>query len=76
MSGWTIAWLVWGGGFVVVEGAALLTRAPDSTLSQHIWRWFRVKDPRPTARTWVLRAGLAAFLVWLLIHLTFGVWPS
>lgn len=76
MSGWTIAWLIWGAAFLAIELPAAFNRRPGDTLSETVWRWFRVKDPRPTAVTWTLRVALAAFLVWLTVHLTFGVWPS
>ena len=71
----TVLWILWIVAFVVIEGEALLIRQPNSTLSAHVWRWFAVKDPRPTPRTWALRAVLLVFLVWLLLHLGFG-WLS
>jgi hypothetical protein len=73
---WTVLWLLWGAAFALIEGAALLSRQPGTTLSEHVWAWFRVKDQRPTRVTWVLRAVLYGFLGWLVIHLTLGVWPS
>lgn len=72
----TLLWILWGGAFAAIEGAALLSREPGATLSEHIWAWFHVRDARPTRITWVLRGVLLAFLVWLVIHLTLGVWPS
>lgn len=72
----TILWLLWGGAFAVIEGAALLSRTPGTTLSEHVWAWFRVRDARPTRITWALRAALYGFLAWLVIHLTLGIWPS
>ena len=73
---WTVLWLLWGAAFALIEGAALLNKDENATLSAHIWAWFRVRDRRPTRITWVLRAVLYAFLGWLVIHLTLGVWPS
>lgn len=73
---YTIAWILWGIAFLAIEIPALLfSRQPGATLSEHIWAWFRVKDKRPTAYTWFLRAVLLAFLTWLLLHLGFG-WLS
>ncbi len=76
MDGWTIGWLGWGAAFLVIEGSALLLGPQGSTLSEHVWSWFRVKDRRPTALTWLLRVPLWGFLLWLLLHLGFGVWPT
>lgn len=42
----TIPWVMWGVMFVIIEGIALRTRAPGDTLSEHVWRWFRVRTPR------------------------------
>ncbi|ROO85564.1 hypothetical protein EDD29_3110 [Actinocorallia herbida] len=69
----TLSWVIWILAFVLLEGAALARRAPGDTLSEHVWRWFRVKDPRPTALTWVLRAVLLTGCVWLTGHLAFGL---
>lgn len=70
MSGWTVAWLLWGAMFLVIEGKALVDKDRGDTLSEHIWHWFRVKD-KPGG--WVARRYvLAAFLAWLSLHLTTG----
>lgn len=71
---WTIAWLLWLAAFAAIEGAALTRVKANATFSQHVWAWFHVRDPRPTGRTWVLRAVLLAFLIWLTGHLAFGWW--
>lgn len=71
MSGWTVAWLLWLGMFVAVEGFALVRKERGDTLSEHIWAWFRIND-KP--RQWtVRRAVLAVFLVWLTVHMTAGI---
>lgn len=75
MSWYTVAWLAWIAAFALVEGKALLSKQRGDTLSEHIWAWFRVKDPRPTVLTWVLRSVLLVFLAWLTLHLGFG-WLS
>lgn len=69
MSGWTVAWIMWLAMFVVIEGAAIIRKEPDDTLSEHVWRWFKIRE----SRQWnVRRWALAIFLVWLLIHLVAG----
>lgn len=71
MSGWTVAWLLWGAMFVAVEGAALLNKDYGDTLSEHIWKWFRIKD-KP--RQWTVRRGvLAVFMTWLSVHFVAGI---
>jgi hypothetical protein len=75
MSGWTIAWLIWIGAFCVIEGAALARKQRNDTLSEHVWRWFKVGgDTRPTPLVWLLRLPLIVGGVWLTMHLTFGIW--
>lgn len=72
MAWYTLTWLLWGAAFFLVEGRALFSRRSGATLSEHIWTWFRVLDPRPTARTWILRGVLLVVLGWLFLHLGFG----
>ena len=71
---YTILWIAWGALFFAIEGAALLSRQPGTTLSEHIWAWFHVRDQRPTRITWVLRGALLAGLLLLTCHLAFGWW--
>lgn len=67
MSGFTVAWLLWLAMFLVVEGIALFNKEKGDTLSEHIWKWFSVKDK---GKGWLARRFvLAAFLVWLLLHM-------
>jgi hypothetical protein len=70
MSFWTLAWIFWLLFFAAIEGAALLRKGPDDTLSEHVWKWFQIRN-KPRAWTW-RRAVLAAFLVWLLVHMVAG----
>jgi hypothetical protein len=74
VSAWTWAWLAWGAWFVVWEATALANRRPGDTLSEHVWRWLRVRDARPTVMTVIGRGALAAGLGWLLGHLVMGWW--
>lgn len=72
MSGWTLAWCGWLGAFLFIEGWALFNRTEGDTLSEHVWSWWHVHDPRPTVLVVLARIPLALFLLWLLVHLTFG----
>ncbi len=68
MSPWTILWIIWLAAFVSIELPA--ARKPGvTTLSEHLWRWFTIKDPdQAWWRKWLLRA----FLVLLTLHLGWG----
>lgn len=71
-STWT--WIAWFAIFVVTEGIALRNRTPGDTLSEHVWKWFKVREqPRSfTFGRFVLLAGL----IWLAGHLAFGWWAG
>lgn len=73
MSWYTVAWIFWVAFFLAVEGSALFNRRDGDTLSEHVWRIWHVFDPRPTALVIAARIPLALFLLWLLLHLVFGV---
>lgn len=65
---YTAAWILWLLMFAAIEGSALLNKAPEHTLTAHIWDWF---DVRSKPAGWNIRRGaLAVFLGWLLLHLT------
>lgn len=70
MSLFTWAWVFWLAMFAVIEGAAIFNKQPDDTLSEHVWKWFQIREkPRQwTVRRW----ALAVFLVWLLVHMVAG----
>jgi hypothetical protein len=74
----TTIWWIWVGAFVLIEGTALaleyFRHRSELTFSEVFWKVFHVRDPRPTAGTWVLRAGALIGLVWLVGHLGFGWW--
>ena len=79
MSQWTIAWLVWLGAFVAIEGPALANKTPGDTLSEHVWKWFatRREDLRndkgkASARVKIRRVVLVSFLAWLSLHFATG----
>lgn len=73
MDWYTVGWLAWLGMFVCLELPALANKRPGDTLSEHVWRWFRVYDDRHTALTWFLRGALLLFMTWLWLHLDFGL---
>jgi hypothetical protein len=72
MTWWTVAYLGLAATFLAVEGAALFNRRPGDTLSEHFWRWLRVRDPRPSLLVWILRGLVLLFCAWLGLHLTLG----
>lgn len=72
MSWWTAGWLVWFSAFAALEGAALLSRAPRASLSDHVWDVFRVRDPRPTGLVIAARVVLGVFGAWLTLHMSLG----
>ena len=74
MSIWTALWITWIAAFVIIEGIALARKDLNDTLSEHVWKWFRIRDPRPTGLTWLLRVPLFIGGVWLTGHLAFGWW--
>lgn len=71
MGWYTWAWIFWLAFFAVVEGFALFDKDRGDTLSEHIWKWFRIND-KPRQWTW-RRAVLAIFLVWLTVHMVAGI---
>lgn len=75
MSVWTVAWVLWIAAFAVIEGLALARKEKGDTLSEHVWKWFAVKDENahPVWR-WVGRVLLLTGGVWLTGHLAFGWW--
>ena len=72
MSGWTVAWIFWLAMFGVIEGAAIFRKERGDTLSEHVWRWFSVKDKSKGYKT--RRFVLLTFLAWLVTHFLTGGW--
>lgn len=71
MDAFTALWLVWLLMFLGIEGAALFRKERGDTLSEHVWKWFSVKDKAPG---WIARrVALLAFLLWLFLHLGWGM---
>lgn len=74
MSGWTVAWVLWIAAFAVIEGLALARKAKGDTLSEHVWKWFAVRDKSNPVWHWAGRILLLIGGVWLTGHLAFGWW--
>ena len=76
MDIWTWLWIGWIAIFAAVEGVALARKAPGDTLSEHVWKWFAVGEPRdrPTMTGWarLRRFALLAGLAWLSLHFLTG----
>lgn len=70
MSWYTWAWIFWFAFFLTIEGVALFNKQAGDTLSEHVWKWFSVRN-----MTWGWRARrfvLLAFMAWLSLHLLSG----
>lgn len=57
-----------------VELVALASKEPGDTLSEHVWSWLKVGDPRPTGPYVLLRIATAGVCVWLAGHFAMGWW--
>lgn len=67
---YTLLWVSWWVEFFVIEGYALSNKTPGDTLSEHLWKWFSLKDK---GWHWRLRRFAAiAILAWILVHLLGG----
>ena len=67
----TDLWIVWLLAFVGIEAAALMNKKKGDTLSEHVWRWFSVKED--SSRKKFVRVGmLALFMGWLTVHFVTG----
>lgn len=61
MSKWTIGWLVIIGVGFIWEFAALLSREPGATLSEHVWK----------LRGQGFYSLILFFLIWMIYHFVF-----
>lgn len=71
--GWTLLWGIWIIFFVIVEAAAIYDKDPGDTLSEHVWRLFRVRHDGRRIGVWRRRV-LFLFVAWLAAHLLSGGW--
>ncbi|WP_169317119.1 hypothetical protein [Actinacidiphila oryziradicis] len=75
MTRWQWYWAAWLViGFLLPETWALLTGSRN-TLSDTVWSWFGVREGVPIWQWNVLHLVLFAFMVWLLGHMAFRIWP-
>jgi hypothetical protein len=57
LSGWTLAWLIWLGLFLAIELPAAFNKEKGDTLSEHVWKWFNIKNK---AEPWNTRRAILA----------------
>lgn len=63
---YTTLWIIWGIFFGVIEGAAIISKTPNSTLTSHVVEWASLRNK---SKGWIARRGsLIAFFVWLVYH--------
>lgn len=72
MTGWTWLWLIWIAGFLAVELPAAFNKQPGDTLSEHVWKWFSIKNKSKGYKA--RRLGFLAFWAWLTVHFFSGGW--
>ena len=68
---YTWLWIAWLLAFVGIEAAALINKDKGDTLSEHIWKWFSVKEGNSKKRTFRM-VMLGGFLGWLVTHFMTG----
>ena len=68
---YTWLWIAWLVAFLGIEGAALINKDKGDTLSEHVWKWFSVREAGSKKRTFRI-ATLGAFMLWLGIHFVSG----
>lgn len=66
----TLLWILWIIAFFLLEVPAALNKTPGDTLSEHVWKWFAVRD-RSGKYRW-RRILLLIILAWLVVHLLTG----
>lgn len=69
VTGYTAAWILWLIAFAIIEGVALVRRAPGDTLTEHVRAWGGVTGKGPWCK--IRRVLLLAFLAWLMGHMLF-----
>jgi hypothetical protein len=72
MSLYTALWIAWLVAFVVIEWSAVKSAAHGDTLSEKVWLWFAVRESGAKYVA-LRRALLLMFMLWLLLHLVFGL---
>lgn len=72
MSIWSWAWVSLLGACALVELAALVNKERGDTLSEHIWKWFAVRDNRRFGWVGFRRTLLLLAMAWLTAHFVTG----
>lgn len=66
----TVLWLIWIAQFFAIEGAAIFNKKSGDTLSEHMWKWFSIRDK---SKGWkARRASMFFFLAWLCAHFAYA----
>lgn len=63
-------------GFGVPETYALVSRHPEWTLSDTVWRWCNTSRGSTLAHWTAVHVFAAMFLTWLWFHLVLGWWSG
>jgi hypothetical protein len=69
-NGWTASWIMWLIMFGAIELPALLNKSKGDTLSEHVWRFFSIREKSNGWRA--RRFVLLSFLAWLITHFLSG----
>ena len=64
-----LTWLLWVGGFVILETIGLITKRNGDTLSERTRQWFRT-NTRVGAS--IFGVSWVVFAVWFLVHILWG----
>jgi len=68
---YTWLWVAWLLAFIGIEAAALINKDKGDTLSEHVWKWFSVKEQSSVKRNFRM-VCLGGFLLWLATHFMTG----
>lgn len=67
-------WFLWlAVGFGIPEGIAIARHRTEDTLSGTVWHWCDVAPGNTLAHWSALHLFLAFILLWLFLHLVFGI---
>lgn len=68
---YTWLWIAWLLAFIGIEAAALINKDKGDTISEHVWKWFSVKEGSSAKRNFRM-VCLGGFLGWLVAHFMTG----
>jgi hypothetical protein len=75
VNGYTVAWILWGLAFVVIEAKAILDgRAgdPGGTLSEHLRLWLGTSRTSSKQHRWLGAGAFVLFILWFTPHILNG----